>query len=119
TGINDPRRPASTLLFLGPTGVGKTEMSRAVSHYMFGNPDSEQLKIIDCGTLSEPHSVMRFLGSPPSYVGYADGVLIDREFLAKRNIIVFDEIEKAHREIHRMLLSVLDKGRLNVRSDRH
>lgn len=117
TGINDPNRPAAVLMFLGPTGVGKTEMSHSVSNYLFGLPDSNQLKFIDCATLNERHATMRFLGAPPSYVGYADTLLIERDFLSKRNVIVFDEIEKAHPAVCQMLLSVLDNARLNVRSD--
>ncbi len=116
-GLALPNKPAGVVMFLGPTGVGKTEMSRALARRMFNDPDSEQLMIIDCAEYSESHTIFRFLGSPPSYVGYGDELKISEEFLCKRNIIVFDEIEKADPALWQMLLSVFATGSLSVRTN--
>ena len=117
TGLTLPNKPAGVVMFLGPTGVGKTEMAKALARHMFDDPESEQLKIIDCAEFSEAHTIYRFLGSPPSYVGYGDELIIEEEFLDGRNIIVFDEIEKADPALWRMLLSVFSTGSLSVRAD--
>lgn len=114
SGLNDSNRPLGVEMFLGPTGVGKTEASHALAKHLFGDRDSEQLKIIDCAEFAQGHSIHRLVGSPPSYVGYGAETLITQDFLAKRNIIVFDEIEKAHPDLHRLLLGVMEDGRLRT-----
>ena len=117
TGLTLPNKPAGVVMFLGPTGVGKTEMARALSRHLFGSPDSDRLKVINCAEFSEPHTISRFLGAPPSYVGYGDELLIEPDFLAKRNIIVFDEIEKADPALWKMLLSVFSAGSVTAKCD--
>lgn len=116
SGMNDPDRPLSSMMFLGQTGVGKTETSHALSDYLFHDPNSDQLKIIDCQEFSEKHMILRLTGAPPSYVGYGDEMLITEKFLSQRNIIVFDEVEKAHPNFHRLLLGILESGRLKVKN---
>lgn len=116
TGLNNPDRPMSVLMFLGPTGTGKSEMARAMADYLFDDTHSPQLKFVDCAEFGERHSVMRILGAPPSYIGYDDKLVFDPDFLERRNIIVFDEIEKADPALHKLLLSVLANGRLTIRS---
>lgn len=119
-GFNDPTRPLGSIYELGPSGTGKTEMAHALSKYMFDDPDSDRLKIINMGEFSEGHTAMRFVGAPPSYVGYGEKPEISHDWLhAGRSIIVFDEAEKAHPKIHRMMLSMLDKGKLNSRNGQH
>lgn len=113
--LANTRRPGAIEYFLGPSGTGKTEMARALSDYMFKDPNSPRLKIIDCSEFSEPHTVMRLTGAPPSYVGYADEPLFTPAFLNNRNIVVFDEIEKAHPEFWRHLLPIMEEGRLRIR----
>lgn len=115
TGLNDPNRPLGVEFFLGPTGVGKTEMAHALSKHLFGDPNSNQLKIIDCSEFWDRHTVARLLGAPPSYVGYGDPPLIDQNFLNNRNIIVFDEVEKGSQQLHRVLLSIMEDGRATAR----
>lgn len=113
--MNDPNRPLSTMLFLGNTGVGKTETAHALAQVMFENPNSDQLKIIDCAQFQGQHDVAKITGSPPGYVGYGNpNIMFTPDFLEKRNIIVFDEIEKGHPQLHKVLLSVMDKGRITV-----
>lgn len=114
-GLTDPQRPLGVVFFFGPSGVGKTEMAHALSKHLFGDPDYRQLKILDCSEFSEPHTVMRLTGSPPSYVGYGDPPLITQKFLNARNIIVFDEVEKAHPQLWRLLLGIMEDGRLRTR----
>jgi len=116
SGINDPRHPAGVLLFLGPTGVGKTEMSKALSRHLFGSVDQTNYKIIDCSEFSESHTISRFIGSPPGYVGYGDCLVIEASFLNNRNVIVFDEIEKADPALWKMLLSIFESGTLKARA---
>ena len=115
TGLNNPTRPLAVLFYLGGTGVGKTEMCRALSHHLF-NGEGENLKIINCSELGDSHTIYRFLGAPPGYVGYGGHVLIHPDDLLGRNVIVFDEIEKAHPAIYEMLLSVIDTATLTVRT---
>jgi ATP-dependent Clp protease ATP-binding subunit ClpC len=117
TGLAFDRRPHASLFFAGAPGTGKTEMGRAIAKYFHKDQKGsyeDRLKIIDCASLSQPHDIMRLTGAPPSYVGYGDEILIQPDFLNQRNVIVFDEIEKAHPNLYRVLLSVLDKGKLQV-----
>ena len=114
-GLNDPTRPLSVLFFAGPTGTGKTEMSRALSEYMFYSPKHPRLKIINCAEFNESHKVSILLGAPPGYVGYGTPPLIPPEFLRNKNIIVFDEIEKAHPDFWEALLSIMEEGKVGTR----
>ena len=110
-GLKDPRRPIGSFLFLGPTGVGKTELSKALAEVVFG---SEQAMIrVDMSEYMEKHSVSKLVGSPPGYVGYEEGGQLSEK--VRRNpysVILFDEIEKAHPDVFNILLQVLDDGRL-------
>ncbi len=110
-GLKDPRRPIGVFLFLGPTGVGKTLMARALSEFMFGSQDN-MLKL-DMSEFMERHNVSRLIGAPPGYVGYEDaGQLTDTVRRKSYCLILLDEIEKAHPEIFNMLLQVFDDGHL-------
>ena len=115
TGIQDPDRPIGIFMFLGPTGVGKTELTKALSDFLFN--DLTALFRIDMSEYMEKHSVSKLIGSPPGYIGYEDGGLLT-ESVRRRpyQIILFDEIEKAHFDIFNLLLQVFDEGRL---SDSH
>jgi ATP-dependent Clp protease ATP-binding subunit ClpC len=116
-GFNDPSRPLGSIYELGPSGTGKTEMAHALSKYMFDDPDSDRLKIVNMGEFQEHHTAMRFVGAPPSYVGFREKPEISHDWLHKgRSVIVFDEAEKAHPSLHRMMLSILDKGKVNARN---
>jgi ATP-dependent Clp protease ATP-binding subunit ClpB len=111
-GINDPKRPIGTFLFLGPTGVGKTELAKALSYNMF---DSEKTMIrIDCSELMEEHSISKLIGSPAGYIGYGDANIL-AEPVRRRpySIVLFDEIEKAHPKVLTILLQILDEGVLH------
>jgi ATP-dependent Clp protease ATP-binding subunit ClpB len=111
SGLQDPNRPIGSFIFLGPTGVGKTELARALAEFMF---DSEQALIrIDMSEFMEKHSVARLIGAPPGYVGYDEGGYLT-EAVRRRpySVILFDEIEKAHPDIFNILLQILDDGRL-------
>ena len=110
-GIADPNRPIGSFLFLGPTGVGKTELSRALAEFMFD--DESALVRIDMSEFMEKHSVSKIIGSPPGYVGHDEGGAIT-ELVRHRpySVILFDEIEKAHPEVFNILLQVLDSGHL-------
>jgi ATP-dependent Clp protease ATP-binding subunit ClpC len=105
------RRPVGSFLFLGPTGVGKTEVVKALAEFLFGNPDA--LLRFDMSEFLESHSVSRLIGAPPGYVGHADGGQLT-ESIRRRpyQVVLFDEIEKSHREVWNLLLQVLDEGRL-------
>ncbi len=110
-GLQDPNRPIGSFMFLGPTGVGKTELSRALAEFMF---DDEHAMIrIDMSEYMEKHSVARLIGAPPGYVGYEEGGALT-EAVRRRpyQVILFDEIEKAHPDVFNVLLQVLDDGRL-------
>ena len=110
-GLKDPNRPIGSFLFLGPTGVGKTELSKALAENLFGNEDS--MIRIDMSEYMEGHSVSKLIGSPPGYVGYDEGGQLTEKI--RRNpysVILFDEIEKAHPDVMNMLLQILDDGRL-------
>jgi ATP-dependent Clp protease ATP-binding subunit ClpB len=111
SGLQDPNRPIGSFIFLGPTGVGKTELARALAEFMF---DSEQAMIrIDMSEFMEKHSVARLIGAPPGYVGYDEGGYLT-EAVRRRpySVILFDEIEKAHPDVFNILLQILDDGRL-------
>ncbi|MBY0537776.1 AAA family ATPase [Patescibacteria group bacterium] len=110
-GIADPNRPIGSFLFLGPTGVGKTELSRAVAEFMFNDPDA--LLRIDMSEFMEKHSVSKIIGSPPGYVGHDEGSnFAERVRHRPYSVILLDEIEKAHPEVFNILLQVLDSGHL-------
>ncbi|HOW18626.1 MAG TPA: AAA family ATPase, partial [Phycisphaerae bacterium] len=110
-GLGDPNRPIGSFLFLGPTGVGKTELCKALAEFLFD--DEGAVVRIDMSEFMEPHSVARLIGAPPGYVGYEEGGMLT-EAVHRRPycVILFDEIEKAHRDVFNVLLQVLDEGRL-------
>ena len=110
-GLKDPNRPVGSFIFLGPTGVGKTELTKALAEFMFGSEDA--LIQLDMSEFMERHSVSRLVGAPPGYVGYEDaGQLTEAIRRRPYSIIVFDEIEKAHPEAHNMLLQIMEEGHL-------
>ena len=110
-GLKDPKRPVGSFVFLGPTGVGKTELTKALAEFLFGSEDA--LVQIDMSEFMERHSVSRLVGAPPGYVGYEDaGQLTEAIRRRPYSIIVFDEIEKAHNEAHNMLLQIMEEGQL-------
>jgi ATP-dependent Clp protease ATP-binding subunit ClpC len=111
-GLKDPRRPIGSFIFLGPTGVGKTELTKALAEFLFGTEDS--LIQIDMSELMERHTVSRLVGAPPGYVGYEDaGQLTEAIRRRPYSIVVFDEVEKAHPEAHNMLLQIMEEGHLS------
>jgi len=110
-GLKDANRPIGSFMFLGPTGVGKTELTKALAANMFGTENS--MIRLDMSEYMEPHSVSKLIGSPPGYVGYDDGGQLTEQVRRKPySIILFDEIEKAHPDVFNMLLQILDDGRL-------
>ena len=111
TGLKDPQRPIGSFMFLGPTGVGKTELARALAEYLFD--DQENMVRIDMSEYMESHTVSRLIGAPPGYVGYGEGGQLT-EAVRRRpfRVILFDEIEKAHPDIFNILLQLLEDGRL-------
>ncbi|WP_312040204.1 ATP-dependent Clp protease ATP-binding subunit [Macrococcoides bohemicum] len=110
-GLKDPKRPIGSFIFLGPTGVGKTELARALAEAMFGEEDA--MIRVDMSEFMEKHSVSRLVGSPPGYVGFEEGGQLTEKVRRKPySVILFDEIEKAHPDVFNMLLQVLDDGRL-------
>ena len=110
-GLKDPNRPIGSFLFLGPTGVGKTELSKALAESLFG--DESALIRVDMSEYMEPHSVSKLIGSPPGYVGFEEGGQLTEKIRRKPySVILFDEIEKAHPDVMNMLLQILDDGRL-------
>ena len=110
-GISDPNRPTGSFLFLGPTGVGKTELAKALAEFLFD--DERAMVRIDMSEYSEKHSVARLVGAPPGYVGYDEGGQLT-EAVRRRpySVVLFDEVEKAHSDVFDILLQVLDDGRL-------
>ena len=110
-GIRDPKRPIGSFLFLGPTGVGKTELSKALAESLFDNEN--KIIRLDMSEFMEAHSVSKLIGSPPGYVGFDDGGQLTEQVRRKPySVVLFDEIEKAHPEVFNMLLQILDDGRL-------
>ena len=110
-GLTDPNRPTGSFLFLGPTGVGKTELAKALAEAMFGNEDA--MIRIDMSEFMESHSVAKLIGSPPGYVGYDEGGQLTEKVRRKPySVILFDEMEKAHPDVMNMLLQILEDGRL-------
>ncbi|AXC48969.1 ATP-dependent chaperone ClpB [Paracoccus suum] len=108
-GLNDPHRPLGSFLFLGPTGVGKTELTKAIAEYMFDDDDA--MTRIDMSEFMEKHAVSRLIGAPPGYVGYDEGgVLTESVRRRPYQVILFDEVEKAHPDVFNVLLQVLDDG---------
>ncbi len=110
-GLKDPKRPIGSFLFLGPTGVGKTELSKALAEVLFG--DENSMIRVDMSEFMEPHSVSKLIGSPPGYVGFDEGGQLTEKIRRKPySVILFDEIEKAHPDVMNMLLQILEDGRL-------
>ena len=110
-GLKDPKRPIGSFLFLGPTGVGKTELSKALAESLFG--DENAMIRVDMSEFMEPHSVSKLIGSPPGYVGFEEGGQLTEKIRRKPySVILFDEIEKAHPDVMNMLLQILEDGRL-------
>ena len=110
-GLKDPKRPIGSFLFLGPTGVGKTELSKALAEALFG--DENAMIRVDMSEYMEPHSVAKLIGAPPGYVGFDDGGQLTEKIRRKPYaVILFDEIEKAHPDVMNMLLQILEDGRL-------
>lgn len=110
-GLNDPRRPIGSFIFLGTTGVGKTELAKALAEYLFD--DEDMMTRIDMSEYQEKHSVSRLVGAPPGYVGYEEGGQLTEAVRRKPySVVLFDEIEKAHPDVFNILLQVLDDGRL-------
>ena len=110
-GLKDPKRPAGSFIFLGPSGVGKTELSKALAEFLFNSEDA--LLSFDMSEYMEKHSVSRLVGSPPGYVGFDEGVQLTKAVRQKPySVVLFDEIEKAHPDVFNILLQILEEGRL-------
>jgi ATP-dependent Clp protease ATP-binding subunit ClpB len=111
SGLQDPNRPIGSFIFMGPTGVGKTELARALAEFLF---DDEQYMVrVDMSEYMEKHSVARLIGAPPGYVGYDEGgYLTEAVRRHPYSVILFDEIEKAHPDVFNALLQILDDGRM-------
>ena len=110
-GLKDPKRPAGSFIFLGPTGVGKTELAKTLAEFLFGDDDA--LIALDMSEYMEKHTVSRLVGSPPGYVGYEEGGQLTEAVRRKPfSVVLFDEIEKAHPDVFNTLLQILEEGRL-------
>ena len=111
SGLKDPNRPMGSFLFLGPTGVGKTLLAKAITEFMFG--DSDSLVYLDMSEYMEKHTVSRLVGAPPGYVGYEEGGQLTEKIRRKPYaVVLFDEVEKAHGDVFNMLLQIMEEGRL-------
>ena len=110
-GLKDPKRPIGSFIFMGPTGVGKTELAKALAEFMFGSEDA--LIKIDMSEFMERHAAARLVGAPPGYVGYEEGGQLTEAVRRKSySVILLDEIEKAHPDVFNMLLQILEDGKL-------
>jgi ATP-dependent Clp protease ATP-binding subunit ClpC len=117
-GLKDPRRPIGCFIFLGPTGVGKTLMAKALARFLFGEEDA--LVSIDMSEYMEKHNVSRLVGAPPGYVGYEEGGQLTEKIRHRPySVVLFDEIEKAHTDVFNMLLQIMEEGRLTDSFGRH
>ena len=111
-GLKDPNKPIGSFIFLGPTGVGKTELAKALSEYLFDS--DEALLRIDMSEYMEKFAVTRLVGAPPGYVGYEEGGILTEKVRRKPySVVLFDEIEKAHPDVFNLMLQVLDEGFFN------
>jgi ATP-dependent Clp protease ATP-binding subunit ClpC len=118
SGLKDPRRPMGSFIFLGPTGVGKTHLSKCLAEFMFGDPDA--LIQIDMSEYMEKHTVSRLVGAPPGYVGFEEGGQLTEQVRRRPYcVVLFDEIEKAHHDAFNMLLQIMEEGRLTDSFGRH
>jgi ATP-dependent Clp protease ATP-binding subunit ClpC len=118
SGLKDPNRPMGSFIFIGPSGVGKTLLARALAEFMFGDPDA--LIQIDMSEYMEKHNVSRLVGAPPGYVGYEEGgQLTERIRRRPYSVLLLDEIEKAHPDVYNMLLQIMEEGRLTDSFGRH
>lgn len=113
-GMNPPDRPRGIMILLGPSGTGKSDAVKNLARMLYRDKVDRHFKIIDCGEYQEGHMVNRILGSPNAYLGYGDEIVIDEQFLAEPNMILFDEIEKADDDLPRLLLGPLSDARLTV-----
>merc|ERR1712086_373724 len=110
-GLRNPDRPIASFIFAGPTGVGKTELTKALAAYMFGNEDT--MVRLDMSEYMEKHTVAKLIGSPPGYVGYSEGGQLTEAVRSKPyTVVLFDEVEKAHPDVFNLFLQILDDGRL-------
>ena len=110
-GLKDPNRPIGSFLFLGPTGVGKTELAKALAEFMFGS--EEAMVVLDMSEYQQEHAVSRLVGAPPGYVGYeGGGQLTERVRQRPYTVVLFDEVEKAHPRVLDVLLQIMEEGRL-------
>ncbi len=115
--IQDPNRPIGVFIFLGPTGVGKTETAKALAEFLFD--DEEAMLRIDMSEFMEKHSISKLIGAPPGYVGYEDRAMLSQIIRKPYTVILFDEIEKAHPDVFNLLLQILDEGKLTDSHSRH